>query len=86
MALQSGVLTSPAEPLLSRAIASALAAPPAERRQLFARQVEKIVRFMAVHPDERPWTCTVYTGTDGSAIFRRGARGEGAAFRRGQPA
>lgn len=27
---------------------------------------------MAAHPEERPWTCTVYTGTDGSRIFRGG--------------
>ena len=27
---------------------------------------------MAQHPEERPWTCTVYTGTDGSRIFRGG--------------
>lgn len=27
---------------------------------------------MAVHPEERPWTCKVYDGTDGSAIFRGG--------------
>ena len=27
---------------------------------------------MAAHPEERPWTCKVYQGTDGSAIFRGG--------------
>jgi len=27
---------------------------------------------MAAHPAERPWTCVVYTGTDGSRIFRGG--------------
>ena len=27
---------------------------------------------MTAHPQERPWTCTVYTGTDGSTIFRGG--------------
>lgn len=27
---------------------------------------------MAAHPEERPWTCTVYEGTDRSAIFRGG--------------
>jgi hypothetical protein len=70
--LRSGVLTSPADPLLRRAIATTLAAPPAERRALFARQVGEIVEFMAAHPDERPWVCTVFTGTDGSAIFRGG--------------
>lgn len=71
-ALQSGVLTSPAEPMLSRAIARTLAAPLSDRRHLFARLVSEIERFMAAHPEERPWTCTVYSGTDGSAIFRGG--------------
>ena len=70
--LQSGVLTSPAEPMLSRAIARALAAPPLERRQLFSELVREIVQFMAAHPQERPWTCSVFTGTDGSTIFRGG--------------
>ncbi|MEO8503909.1 MAG: heme-binding domain-containing protein [Acidobacteriota bacterium] len=27
---------------------------------------------MAAHPEERSWTCTVYAGTDGSAVFRGG--------------
>jgi len=27
---------------------------------------------MAAHPGERPWTCRVYRGTDGSTIFRGG--------------
>jgi len=27
---------------------------------------------MAQHPEERPWTCRVYVGTDGSSIFRGG--------------
>lgn len=27
---------------------------------------------MAEHPEERPWTCAVFTGTDGSTIFRGG--------------
>jgi len=27
---------------------------------------------MIAHPEERPWTCTRYVGTDGSAIFRGG--------------
>jgi hypothetical protein len=70
--LQSGVVTSPAEPMLSRAIGRALAAPPADRRRLFAELVREIEDYLAAHPEERPWTCTVYTGTDGSAIFRGG--------------
>ena len=71
-ALQSGVLTSPADPMLSAAIAQTLRAPAAERAQLFAELVAGIERFMAAHPQERPWTCRVFRGTEGSAIFRGG--------------
>lgn len=70
--LQSGILTSPAEPMLSRAIAATLEAPAGERAQLFRERVREIEIFIAAHPQERPWTCTVYAGTDGSAIFRGG--------------
>ena len=70
--LQSGVLTSAADPMLARAIAETLATPLDERRDLFARRVAQIESHMAAHPEERPWTCTLYTGTDGSAIFRGG--------------
>ncbi len=70
--LQSGVLTSPADGLLARAIATVLAAAPGRRAELFAALVQEIVVFMAAHPEERPWTCTVFTGTDGSRIFRGG--------------
>src|SRR3954452_14985666 len=70
--LQSGVLSSPADPMLGRAIAAMLAAPAGERAQIFTRLVRKIEGFMAAHPQERPWTCTVYAGTDGSTIFRGG--------------
>lgn len=70
--LQSGVLTSPADPMLGRAIAATLAAPPSERAALFRSLVREIEEFMARHPEERPWTCTVYTGTDGSAVYRGG--------------
>ncbi len=71
-ALQSGVLTSPADGLLSRAIAETLAAPPADRPNLFRSLVQEIQDFMAAYPQERPWTCTVFTGSDGSTIFRGG--------------
>jgi hypothetical protein len=70
--LQSGVLSSPAEPMLSQAIHRTLRAPADERVALFARLVRDIEAFMAAHPQERPWTCQVYEGTDGSAIFRGG--------------
>jgi hypothetical protein len=70
--LQSGVVSSPAEPMLSRAIAQTLRAPAAERVELFSRLVREIEHFMAAHPEERPWTCTIYNGTDHSVIFRGG--------------
>jgi hypothetical protein len=70
--LRSGLLTSPADGLLGQAIADTLQAPPAERAALFERLVIDIEVFMAAHPEERPWTCTIYTGVDGSRIFRGG--------------
>ena len=39
---------------------------------MFAELVRGIESFMAAHPEERPWTCTVFTGTDGSRVFRGG--------------
>jgi hypothetical protein len=70
--LTSGVVTSAADPLLAAAIASTLQAPAASRAVLFARLMAEIEAYMRAHPEERPWTCTVYTGTDGSQIFRGG--------------
>jgi hypothetical protein len=70
--LQSGVLSSPADAMLRSAIAETLGAPASERARLFEHLVREIERYMLAHPDERPWTCTVYTGTDGSRIFRGG--------------
>ena len=70
--LQSGVLTSPADEMLGRAIYETLRAPASERARLFEQFVREIESYMAAHPAERPWTCTVYTGTDGSRIFRGG--------------
>jgi hypothetical protein len=70
--LQSGVLTSPADEMLGRAIYETLRAPASERVRLFEQFVREIESYMAAHPAERPWTCTVYTGTDGSRIFRGG--------------
>ena len=70
--LQSGVLSSPADAMLRRAIAETLGTPASERARLFEQLVLEIERYMLAHPDERPWTCTVYTGTDGSRIFRGG--------------
>lgn len=70
--LQSGVLTSPADEMLGRAIRETLRAPATDRVRLFEQFVREIEVYMADHPAERPWTCTVYTGTDGSRIFRGG--------------
>jgi hypothetical protein len=70
--LRSGVLTSPADELLGRAIAATLAAAFSDRAALFERLAREIESFMAARPSERPWTCTVFTGTDGSRIFRGG--------------
>jgi hypothetical protein len=70
--LQSGILSSPADPMLSRAIATTLAAPAGDRARLFTQLVREIEGFMAAHPEERPWTCKAYAGTDGSTIFRGG--------------
>ena len=70
--LTSGVLTSPADELLGHAIAAALAAPHSDRARVFEQLVREIESFMAARPSERPWTCTVFTGTDGSRIFRGG--------------
>ena len=70
--LQSGVLTSPADEMLGRAIYETLRAPASERVRLFEQFVREIESYMAAHPAERPWTCTVYTGNDGSRIFRGG--------------
>lgn len=70
--LQSGVLTSPADEMLSNAITITLQAPATERRDIFLRLVRDIEAFLIAHPQERPWTCAVFTGTDGSRIFRGG--------------
>src|SRR5947209_1518932 len=70
--LQSGVISSPADVMLGRAISETLSAPASERACLFEQLVGEIERFMAAHPEGRPWTCVVYTGTDGSRIWRGG--------------
>jgi ribosomal protein S18 acetylase RimI-like enzyme len=68
----SGVVQSPADAMLGRAIAETLGAPVSERIGRFTRLVQEIERFMADRPSERAWTCRVFTGTDGAAIFRGG--------------
>jgi hypothetical protein len=70
--LQSGVLTSPADEKLADAIRLTLQAPLDSRAALFERLVKDIEAFMQANPTSRPWTCTVYRGTDGSNVFRGG--------------
>jgi hypothetical protein len=70
--IQSGVLSSAADAMLGHAIAATLRTPASDRASLFEQLVRDIERSMATLPAERPWTCHVYTGTDGSRIFRGG--------------
>jgi hypothetical protein len=70
--LKSGILTSPADAMLSHAIAETLTAPIGDRARLFEELVREIESYMAALPAERPWTCTIYDGTDGSRIYRGG--------------
>lgn len=70
--LQSGVLYSPADEMLRRAIAATLEAPVADRARLFGELASEIEAFVAANYPQRHWTCTIYTGTDGSHIFRGG--------------
>ena len=70
--LQSVVLSSPADEMLGRVIYETLRAPASDRARIFEQFVREIESYMAAHPAERPWTCVVYTGTDGSRIFRGG--------------
>jgi hypothetical protein len=58
--------------MLSHAIAETLKAPTDDRTRLFEKLVREIESYMTAHPAERPWTCTIYEGTDGSRIFRGG--------------
>jgi hypothetical protein len=70
--LTSGVSTSPADALLREAIAKTLEAEPQERAELFTQLLREIEDFIKRHPEERPWTFSMFTGTDGSRIFRGG--------------
>ncbi len=70
--LQSGILVSPADGMLSTAIDRTLHVPAAERAALFEQLVRDIETFMKAHPEERPWTCIQFIGTDGSHILRGG--------------
>lgn len=71
-ALRSGVLTSPADALLAEAIAATLRLPPQERASAFEARMREIEAYMKARPEERPWTCSFFDGTDGSRVFRGG--------------
>lgn len=71
-ALQSGVLIPPGEKPLGDAIAEVLRTPAQDRAALFEVRVREIQAYIASHHPDRPWTCTVYRGTDSSYIFRGG--------------
>jgi len=58
--------------MLSDAIAVTLAAEPKSRAQVFERLVGNIESFMSKQVHERPWTCRIFSGTDGSRVFRGG--------------
>jgi hypothetical protein len=59
--------------MFSQAIARALQAPPRDRAALFERMTLEIEEITtAPNAAWKPWTRTVYTGTDGSRIFRGG--------------
>ncbi|HMF95412.1 MAG TPA: hypothetical protein VKE96_14015 [Vicinamibacterales bacterium] len=70
--LQSGVLSSPADAMLGHAISETLRARASDRAPLFEQFVREIESCLASLPTERPWTCQIYNGTDGSRIFRGG--------------
>ena len=58
--------------MLGNAIAETLSLGAGERAAHFEARMREIEAYMTAHPAERPWTCAVYTGTDGSRIFRGG--------------
>lgn len=70
--LTSGVLFSPADALLSHAIAETLRVVPGARAERFAALVAAIELSVMEQIPERPWTATRFLGTDGSHIFRGG--------------
>src|SRR5205814_1730158 len=71
-ALTSCVLTSAADGLLRDAIETTLRAEPRTRANLFEQMLRQVEDFMKQHPRERSWSFSVFTGTDGSRIFRGG--------------
>ena len=61
-----GILVAVAEMALAGNIGARLVV------ETFEALVRGIESYMAAHPAERPWTCRIFVGTDGSRIFRGG--------------
>lgn len=70
--LQSAVFVPPGETLLRQAIAMTLDTPPEQRAIVFELQARQIEIIVSKTAPEHPWSCAVYTGTDGARIFRGG--------------
>lgn len=70
--LRSEILVPPGEKPLGEAIRQVLEAPPRDRAGLFERLARDIEALVAATAPDHPWTCVVYTGTDGSRVFRGG--------------
>jgi hypothetical protein len=70
--VSSCAVTSSADDLLRDAILTALGAEPDARAEVFAKLLHDIEEFMGRRPQERPWTYSIFTGPDGSQIFRGG--------------
>jgi len=70
--LTSFVLNSPADGLLREAIQATLRADPQTRAERLEQALREIEAFAKEHPEQRPWTFSAHTGTDGSRVFRGG--------------
>ena len=65
-------MAPPGEAALSEAIRETLAAPADQRSALFEKLANHIRTFIGETCPDRPWTCQIYDGVDGSRIFRGG--------------
>ena len=58
--------------MLIDAITSTLHAKACTRADVLLQFVGEIEAYISARPQERAWTCTIWTGTDGARIFRGG--------------
>ncbi len=70
--LQSSVLQSPADGMLIDAITRTLQAEASARAGVLLQLVREIEAYISARPQERAWTCTIWTATDGARVFRGG--------------